>query len=207
MTEYWNEELTRASWKKLQELSEKYSFTLIGGWAAYLWTGKHKSKDIDIVTNFKILEELRKEYEVRKNNRLKKYEAKTDKFDIDIYIPHYSDLALPLDDLKTTKIQGIETVSLEELLILKQGAEIDRRGSVKGKKDSIDIITLLIHGELDLERYKKLLEKHSLEHYRKELIRVIKNFSDEDIKFLDVNFQEFKNWKNNYLEKIKKQNL
>lgn len=204
MTEYWNEQLTKASWKKLQELSKKYDFILIGGWAAYLWTNKNKSKDIDIVVDFKTLEKFRKDFDLKKNDRLKKYEVRMDKFDIDVYVPHYSDLNIPLHELDTTRIQGIKTVSIEELLILKQGAEIDRRGTVKGKKDSIDVLTLLIHGEIDVDRYHDLLEKYGLENYEKELKKVVKEFSDDDIKFLGIGFQEFKNWKKKFLEELKK---
>jgi len=48
--EFWNNTLTEKSWKILQQLKkENFDFVLIGGWAAYLWTKLHKSKDIDIV--------------------------------------------------------------------------------------------------------------------------------------------------------------
>lgn len=202
VTEYWNENLTRASWKKLQELSQEYDFILIGGWAAYLWTKENKSKDIDIIVDFKTLERLRQDYSLSKNEDLKKYEVKTNGFDIDIYVPHYSDLVLPLSDLETTKIQGIKTLAIEELLILKQDAEIDRRGSIKGKKDQVDILTILLYADVDLERYEKLLRKHDLESFKKELRKVINNFDDKDIKYLDLGFKEFKDWKKKFLKKL-----
>ncbi|MEK6868552.1 MAG: hypothetical protein AABX98_07040 [Nanoarchaeota archaeon] len=48
--EFWNSLLTEKSWKILQDLKkEKFRFIVIGGWAAYLWTQQHKSKDIDII--------------------------------------------------------------------------------------------------------------------------------------------------------------
>lgn len=202
VTEYWNENLTRASWKKLQELSQEYDFILIGGWAAYLWTKENKSKVIDIIVDFKTLERLRQDYSLSKNEDLKKYEVKTNGFDIDIYVPHYSDLVLPLSDLETTKIQGIKTLAIEELLILKQDAEIDRRGSIKGKKDQVDILTILLYADVDLERYEKLLRKHDLESFKKELRKVINNFDDKDIKYLDLGFKEFKDWKKKFLKKL-----
>ena len=47
--EFWNSTLTEKSWKILLQLKEKkFDFIVIGGWAAYLWTSLHKSKDIDI---------------------------------------------------------------------------------------------------------------------------------------------------------------
>ena len=48
--EFWNSLLTEKSWNILQELKkENFRFIVIGGWAMYLWTKQHKSKDIDII--------------------------------------------------------------------------------------------------------------------------------------------------------------
>lgn len=200
MTEYWNEDLTKASWEKLQELSSEYDFILIGGWAAYLWTGKNKSKDIDIVVEFDTLERFKQDFNLKKNDKLKKYEVRMEGFDIDIYVPYYSKLVLPLDEVRTTKVKGIKTLRVEELLILKQDAEIDRRGSVKGKKDGIDIITILIYGNVEMERYEKILKKNNLEEFKKELENVLKNFNDKDIKYLNLGFKEFKDWEKKFLK-------
>ena len=59
---------TEESWTILTQLQQKqFKFIVIGGWAAYLWTRSHKSKDIDIiVADFKDLEYLKKEYDLRK---------------------------------------------------------------------------------------------------------------------------------------------
>ncbi|MFP4150950.1 MAG: hypothetical protein ACLFSS_02955 [Candidatus Aenigmatarchaeota archaeon] len=202
MTEYWNENLTKASWKKLQELSQEYDFILIGGWAAYLWTGKNKSKDIGIIVDFDTLERFKQDFDLKKNDKLKKYEVRMEGFDIDIYVPYYSDLILDLDDVKTTRIEGIKTLALEELLILKQDAEIDRRGSVKGKKDRIDILTILIYGDVDMKRYRKLIEDNGIEEFKRELETVVREFKDKDTKYLDMNFKEFKDWKGDFLEDL-----
>ena len=134
MNEFWNELVTQASWERLQELSKEIDFVLIGGWAAYLWTGKHKSKDIDIIVDYETLAKLQQNYRLEKNERLHKYEIKLEKFDIDIYVPFFSELTLPVNDIMkdhTTKVQNIKTIKPEALLILKQGAEIARRNSVK----------------------------------------------------------------------------
>lgn len=203
MTEFWNDNLTEASWQKLQKISQEYDFILIGGWATYLWTNRNKSKDIDIIVDFKTLERLKKEYNLKKNDKLKKYEIKTGEFDIDVYVPYYSDLVIPLNEVKTTKIQGIKTLAAEELLILKQDAEIDRRNTVKGKKDSIDIITLLMYADISIKRYNKLLKNYNIENYRKELKKVINNFNKKDIKYLEVNFKEFKDWQKEILKKLR----
>lgn len=207
MTEFWNEILTKASWEKLHELSKEIEFILIGGWAIFLWTGKHKSKDIDIIVDYEILSEIREKYPLTKNDRLKKYEVKFDEVDIDIYLPFYSKLAIPIEELKelSVKVQGIRTVALEALLILKQAAEVERRNSIKGQKDSIDILTILIHGGIDLERYKELLVKHDLVDYIKELVFVIKNFDTKNLRYLDKNFKKFVDWRRSYVAMLSEQ--
>ena len=204
MAEFWHEELTRASWEMLQELSKKHEFVLIGGWAVFLWTGRLKSKDIDVVLDFKTLEKLRQEFSLVKNERLHKYEVSFEKFDIDIYVPFYSQLALPLDQLRATKLQGIRTVSAEELLILKQGAERARRGSVKARKDAIDVLALLIYSGLDLKRYFALLKKHGLADYAEELGKVVKGFDVQDLKYFDMNLKQFRDWQKEFLARLRK---
>src|SRR3989338_4054937 len=183
--EFWNSLLTEKSWNLLKELSKKdFKFILIGGWAAYLWTKLHKSKDIDlIVPDFKDLEYLKKNYDLRKNDSLKKYEIKFEEIDIDIYVPYYSKLTLPIEEIKShaAKIENMQVVSPEILLILKQGAELDRKDSVKGAKDRVDIMALLLFSEIDFNKYNSLLAKHNLKHYFGRLFSIINNF--EDIKY------------------------
>lgn len=201
MTEYWNESLTKASWESLQKFSKKYDFILIDGWAVYLWTKQHKSKDIDIVIDFETLGKLKQYFDVTKNDRLKKYEIQRDKFDIDIYVIYYSELGFPLEDMDVTEIEGFTVPILEDLVILKQNAEIDRRGSVKGKKDAVDILSMLIYSDFDYERYKSKLDEYGLD-FEDELIHVVENFDVEESKYLKMGFKEFKDWQNVFLEKL-----
>ena len=203
MTEFWNEALTKASWEKLQELSKKYGFVLIGGWSAFLWTGMHKSKDIDVVVGFKTLEQLKQDFALVKNERLRKYEVRFDGFDLDVYVPFYSRLALPLNELTPVVVQGIKTVPPEELLILKQGAEIQRRHSTKGRKDAIDILALLLNAGVNLKEYKRLLKKHGLSAWEKELETVVKEFDERDLKFLNIGFKQFGDWRKTFLTQLK----
>ena len=204
--EFWPELLTKASWERLVLLKKEFDFILIGGWAAYLHTCLHKSKDIDIIVDYTTLKKLEQEYDLVKNNRLKKYEIKSGKFDIDIYVPYFSDLAIPLDDLinQTTIIKGIQTLKPEPLLILKQGAEIDRRNSIKGEKDAIDIITIILHSDINWKTYTKLLKKYKKEKFKDELTFVINNFSDKNIHYLGVDFNKFKKWKKEIIELLKR---
>jgi len=192
--EFWSSLLTEKSWNLLKELSKKdFRFIVIGGWAAYLWTRLHKSKDIDIIVpDFEDMEYLKKNYDLRKNDSLKKYEIKFEEIDVDIYLPYYSKLALPIEEIKhhSAIIENLHVASPEALLILKQGAELHRKDSVKGSKDRIDIMALLIFSEVDFKVYTSLLEKYNLKHYLNRLVSIINNF--DDIKYLELNPREFK---------------
>jgi len=206
--EFWHESLTEESWKKLQELSKETDLTVIGGWSVWLWTKQHKSRDIDIIVDFHELAKLKETYPLEKNDRLRKYEIKMQGFDIDIYVPFYSRLALPVEELAKEKvrIEGINTISCESLLILKQGAEIERRGTVKGQKDTIDILTILLYAPIGFRKYFALLAKNKKESFAKELIGEMAGFNPKDSeKYLGINYKEFSRKKKEMLEKIKKQ--
>jgi len=204
--EFWSSLLTEKSWNLLKELSKKdFNFIVIGGWAAYLWTKQHKSKDVDIIIpNFKDLEYLKKNYDLRKNDSLKKYEIKFEEIDVDIYVPYYSKLALPIEEIKSriTKIENMQVVSPEVLLILKQGAELERKDSVKGSKDRVDITTLLFFSEIDFKKYRILLRRYNLDHYLNRLLDIVNDF--KDINYLDLNPREFKLKKIALLKNLRK---
>ncbi len=206
MVEFWNSLLTEKSWNLLIKISkEKFKFIVIGGWAAYLWTKLHKSKDIDIaIIDIKDVNYLKQKYDLKKNDRLKEYEISFEEIDVDIYIPYFSKLAIPVEDLKdySTKIEGLTVVKPEALIILKQGAEESRETSVKGIKDQIDIMTLLFFTDIDFKFYFKLLKKYKLEHYLIRLKKLLNNFKDYE--HLNLNPREFKLKKKELLNKLKK---
>lgn len=203
MKEFWSELVTRASWEKLKEMSREFDFILIGGWATYLWTKAHKSKDIDIAVDYETLDWLSKKYQLTKNERLKKYEIKLAEFDIDIYLPYFSELGLPVEELGSyvSVVEGIKTVMPEMLLILKQSAEIERRGSTKGRKDLIDILTLLVHAPFDIKKYREILKKHRKQNLEAELKTEIKLFSEKDLDYIGMNRHSFAKWKRKFMEK------
>jgi hypothetical protein len=203
--EFWSELVTKASWEKLLEISKRFDFIVIGGWAAYLWTKAHKSKDIDIVVDYPELDALRSEFDITKNERLRKYEIRQEGFDIDVYLGHWSRLAVPVAALSghTAKVEGIRTIIPELLVILKQGAEIDRRGSIKGKKDQIDILTLLIYSDFKLRKYRALLKAFNLGHFEPELRRVAQSFDERELAYLGMDHQQFVKWKRKFLEDLK----
>lgn len=177
--EFWNSLLTEKSWKILQEINKKYNFILIGGWASYLWTKQQKSKDIDIVVDIKELQNLKQENLI-KNDRLKKYEIKIEEIDIDIYVSHYSKLAIPVEDIKkySTKIEGFNVIIPEALIILKQGAFEERKNSVKGEKDRLDILSILFFTNVNCKKYYQILKNYKLGNYLDYLINIIREFQD-----------------------------
>src|SRR3989344_3991293 len=200
--EFWNSLLTEKSWQILQEIRKKYNFILIGGWATYLWAGQQKSKDIDIVVDMKELQKLKSE-NLGKNDHLKKYEIKKQEIDIDIYVEHYSKLTIPVEDLKNYKsaVGGFNVVIPEVLLILKQGAFVDRENSIKGEKDKIDIISIILFANVDYKKYLSILKRYKLENYIDKLISLIKGFKDY-AKF-DLSPREFKIKKERILKELK----
>ena len=201
--EFWNSQLTEKSWKILQELRKKYTFILIGGWAVYLLTKQQKSKDIDIVVDIDELQKLNKE-ELSKNDNLKKYEIKIQDIDIDIYVSHFSRLAIAPEHLKKyiKRIEGFNVACPESLVILKQGAYNDRKNSIKGEKDKIDIISLLFFSDIDFKVYKSILNKDSSEQYISSLINLVKEFKDYNS--LNLTPSSFKAKKNEVLNKLRK---
>lgn len=138
--------IAERSWEMLKTLHRQHEFVVLGGWAAWLIAGKDKSHDIDVLVDFGTLQDLRNEYEVRKNDRLRKYEIHADGFDIDIYVPHYSStLALPPEFVQqeTFTVQGFTVPKPPALLALKLGAWADRATSAKGQKDLRDIAGIM----------------------------------------------------------------
>jgi hypothetical protein len=174
--EFYNDLVIQKSWQTLQDLRRDFKFILIGGWAVFLYAKTLKSKDIDIVVDYDELEKLRKNFNLVKNDRLKKYEIKQEEFDIDIYLPHYSNLGLPVEDVAEYGIgrEGFVVPKIEILLILKQFVFGQRRGSPKGGKDRLDILSLLKSGEIDRGFYGELLKKYDIGEFKEQLADLLK---------------------------------
>ncbi len=204
MTEFWNSLLTQKSWDLLTKIArEPFKFILIGGWAVYLWTNLHKSKDIDIaLPDIKEIDYLKKNYDLKKNHNLKKYEITLEEIDIDIYVPYSSKLPIPVEDLKeySVKTQGLTVLKPSALLVLKQAAEMQREDSVKGIKDRIDVMSLLCFGEPDLKLYSDILKRYGLESYLMRLKKIVGNFTEHN--YLNMNPRELKLKKKDTLQKL-----
>ncbi len=171
MPEFYHDLITEKSFRLLQTLRRKYDFTLIGGWAVFLYTKSLKSKDVDIIISYETLGKLKRDFELIKNERLKKYEIKVEEIDVDVYLPHYSNLGLPAEEIqKNTKAnEGFILPTAEILLILKTYALKQRAGTAKGRKDLLDIFSLLAEQTMNRREFKKLVEQYDLKSLTKEL--------------------------------------
>lgn len=198
---YYRNLITQKSWSELQKLSKNYRFVLIGGWAVWVYAQKLKSKDIDIIVEFSELERLKNEYQIVKNPRLKKYEALLSELQIDIYVPHWSILGIPPDQIiRSAAIrEGFRVPTSEILLITKQAAYHERAGSAKGRKDLVDIFSLLCLSDFNWKNYLELADK-SGGGYKQRLENLIKN--QVDLPELDLNRHQMAKKKNFWLSQL-----
>lgn len=202
MTEFYHNIITEKSFQFLQTLRRKYKFILIGGWAVFLYSHSLKSKDIDLIIDYDELNKLKDDFEVSKNERLKKYEIKQGGIDVDIYLPHYSDLGIDIAKAQKSVVnrEGFKIPALEILLLLKLYAYSQRQGSLKGKKDEIDIFSLAFLPEFDWEKFKALAEENGFEKYRDKFINLLKSTSR--IPELNIGDQKMAKLRKNILEKL-----
>lgn len=161
--DYYHNQVTEKSWKELQNLRRMFDFTLIGGWATYLYAQTLKSKDIDIIIDYDKLEVLAKLYVVSKNDRLKKYQAVRDEVEIDIYLPHFSKIGIPVEDLmdKTRTVEGFRVLDPDYLCALKLYTLGERGRTPKGRKDFLDVLSLFHARAVDGSRVRKIIETYA----------------------------------------------
>ena len=202
MAEFYHNLITDVSFKLLQDIKRKFDFVLIGGWAVFLYTKALKSKDIDIIVDYDQLDKIRKEFDVFKNERLKKYEAKTGETDIDIYLPHFSDIGIPVEKImkNTQMIEGFLMPIPEILLILKIYCFSSRKGSVKGNKDLIDIFSILSEDIIDWQKYKKIIAEYNFENIDQELKNLVS--SQRSIPELNLLNHKIAKLKNSVLKEL-----
>lgn len=177
---YYHDLVTQKSWDELQVLNKAVDFVLIGGWAAYLYTKTLKSKDIDIIVDYDQLPILKKHYLLNKNTRLKKYEAVKAEVEIDIYLPYYSEIGIPVEDLLEQKrqLEGFTLVEINYLLVLKIYTLAQRGRSPKGQKDFLDVVSLLNSGQEDLGKVKQIMRKYGIEGELKVLQELLTEYSE-----------------------------
>lgn len=191
MNDFYQQYLTDKSLSLLIELKKRYKFVLIGGWAVYFYTKALKSKDIDIVIDFSQLKKIKKDFLLEKNERLKKYQIKIEEIDVDIYLPFYSNLGLPVEEIikKTTVVDNFSLPEKEVLVLTKLTAFQNRRSSIKGQKDLIDIFSLILLDDFDFEYFFELINKNQLNENLKMLKQLIK--TTKEIEELNLNKHNF----------------
>ena len=202
--EFWNEIIIDKSYEVLKKISKEIDFVLIGGWAIYFLTKALKSKDVDIIVDFENLSKLKMLFDMNKTEFLKKYEAKVEGVSIDIYVIYYSKFVIPPEEIlkNTFRIENFKIPKPEIVLILKQQAEMERKDSVKGQKDRVDILCLAKSGKIDWKKYKNLIKRFGLEIYEKRLKKIIKTAKTE-FEYLGItNPREIKKIKEKILKKI-----
>jgi len=179
--EFWNDMATDKSWDVLIRLKKMADFVLIGGWACYLLAKALKSKDIDIIVDYETLDKLKNEFRLKKTHFLRKYEIRIEGISIDIYVPFYSRLGVPVEEIKKhcTVVEGFRVPVPAMLLILKQTAEMERKDSVKGQKDRADILNLLINAEPDMQKYSSLAKESGLREYPGRLKTIVSTAKKE----------------------------
>lgn len=202
MSAFYQDLVTKKSFEVLKEIRQEFDFILIGGWAIFVYTESLKSKDIDIIVDYGQLEVLKEKYDVVKNQRLKKYEAKIENIDIDIYLPFFSDLGFPVEEVQnhTQSRQGFVLPVPEILLIFKAVTYEERKGSTKGQKDLVDIFSLLAEADLDWERYHELIADYNLQDISQNLKEIVD--SADPIPELDLLNHQLAKLKSGVLEKL-----
>jgi hypothetical protein len=113
-------------------------------------------------------------------------------------------MAIPCDQLATmsTVKEGFKVLKTEPLLILKQQAHSDRKDSIKGQKDRVDILSLLVSEAIDFKDYKRLLEKYNIVFFEKELKGIIK-LAKEEFSYLNItNPRKIKQLKEEWMRQL-----
>lgn len=166
--DYYHNLITEKSWKELQNLRRRLDFTLIGGWATYMYAKTLKSKDIDIIVDYDKLPVIAKLYNLSKNDRLKKYQAGNEEVEIDIYLPHYSKIGIPVEDIidKTRVIEGFTVLDPAYLCALKLYTLGERGRTPKGRKDFLDILSLFTSFVFEAVAVRTLITRYHLEASR-----------------------------------------
>lgn len=184
---YYHDLVTEQSWEELKALRKEIEFLLIGGWAVYLYTKALKSKDIDLIVDFPQLSRLAKLYALSKNERLKKYEAVKEEVQIDLYLPHYSRLGIPVHILKEhpRQAEGFTLLDPDYLLALKLHVLSQRARTPKGEKDLLDCLALIRSGVSELKEVAGLLKAHGLLPAKQTFLTLLQEY--RDLPELDLN--------------------
>jgi len=189
---YYHDILTTKSWEELKRIKGQLDFVLIGGWAVYLYTKALKSKDIDILVNYDGLDKLRLLYHnVYKNERLSKYEAVLEDIQVDVYLPHFSKIGLPVEELMhhTKLVDGFTVLDPNYLMALKVITYADRKGTSKGRKDFLDLVSLVKSGAPEFLEVAGIAQENDFDP---QITQFIDEFmATSEVKELELNSYSF----------------
>jgi len=195
----WRDEVVEKAWRVLADLKSLADFVLIGGWGVYLWTKKLKSRDIDICIDqenfYRLQSELmQRDYGLKRNVRLMKFEALIGDVEVDIYTPFMSKLVIPCLDVFDRKLYSVierfKVATPEVLLLLKAQATQQRWHAEKGVKDRVDIISLLKFADIKHDELKRMLEKYDREGTLRSVIKRTISESRVEYRFLGLAYEK-----------------
>jgi hypothetical protein len=160
---------------------------VIGGWAVYLLTRYHMSRDVDLIMEQKDLWKLRSlvisEGGTEKAPGLAKYGYRLGQVDLDVYTEEKGDLvpspAEILGRRRFIEIEGLRVVEPEILLILKLRAAAERSGGLKGFKDRCDVLALTRSEMVDLDGFAAECRRLEQVELIKRLLRMVEMAGDE----------------------------
>jgi hypothetical protein len=195
----WRDEVVERSWHVLGELKGFADFVLIGGWGVYLWTRKLKSRDVDVYIDqenfYRLQSELtQRGYALKRNVRLRKFEALIGDVEVDIYTPFVSRLVIPSLDVFNRElysvIEGFKVAIPEVLLLLKAQAARDRWHAERGLKDRVDIISLLKFADVKQNVLEQMLMKYDTQHKLRDAIKRAICESRIEYRFLGLAYEK-----------------
>lgn len=166
-------------------------FVVIGGWAVYLFTHYHMSRDLDLIMEQKDLWKLKSfvisQGGTEKAPGLSKYGYKLGQVDMDVYTEEKGDI-IPspgeiLSGRRFVDVERYRVVEPEILLLLKVRAATERAAGLKGLKDRCDVISLLNSGRIDLNTFAAESRRHVQPNTVNEVLRIVE-MADEEFEYV-----------------------
>lgn len=175
---------------RIQEISEltDNKTIIIGDIATYLYSVHNKFNiklleydyDRKLLIDIVNLKDLTDYYGgCDENKHLNKYELKINGIDYDLYLEHNHSLLFSYEELfeHSQLILDIRAPAIEHLLKLKLIAYEDRKQSIKGEQDKLDIIKLLYFADIKNKHNVKILidNKFEFKHVIEQCYEILKD--------------------------------
>jgi hypothetical protein len=149
---------------------------------------------IDEDNFYKLQFELQqRKFALKRNARLKKFEAVVGDVEVDIYTPFMCNLVVPCSEVFSERLYSVieeyKVAIPEVLILLKAQAAQQRWNSEKGIKDRTDIISILSFVDLKVDLLRKLLEKYDRQQTLLKLLKRIVTESRIEYRFLGLKYE------------------